>query len=149
MSIWRYNFQISEEYSNPRHFNLQKTVKNKGKLDDISLRLETSPRKSLRRLAQQNGVSVGSAWTVSKLLHVLPYKITIVPEIKPRDYEKRVVFCNSFINILHDGLIDPKLTFSQMRLILIFHNMVTHKTTGTGVVKILMLYFSFRFTTKK
>jgi hypothetical protein len=58
------------------------------KLDDIGHRLENSSRKSLRRLAQQSGVSVGSAWTAR------PYKITVVPEIKPMDYEKRVRFCN-------------------------------------------------------
>jgi hypothetical protein len=48
---------------------------------------------------------------VTKLLHIPPYKITVVPEIKPVDYEKRVRFCNWFINRVHDGLIVPKLTF--------------------------------------
>jgi hypothetical protein len=71
------------------------------KLDDIGHRVENSPRKSLRRLAQQRGVSVGSAWTATKLLHIRPYKITVVPEIK-------------------------------------LWIMLTHKTTGNGVVKILM-----------
>ncbi|PNF15704.1 hypothetical protein B7P43_G12455 [Cryptotermes secundus] len=81
------------------------------KLDDIGHRLENSPRKSLRRLAQQSGVSLGSAWTATKLLHIRPYKFTVVHEIKPVDYEKRVRFCNWFINHVHDGLLDPKLTF--------------------------------------
>jgi hypothetical protein len=45
------------------------------KLDEIGLRLENSPKKSLRRLAQQSGVSVGSAWKATKLLHIRPYKI--------------------------------------------------------------------------
>jgi hypothetical protein len=58
------------------------------KLDDISCQLENSPRKSLRRLALQRGVSVGSAWTATKLLHIRPYKIIFVPEIKSVDYEK-------------------------------------------------------------
>jgi hypothetical protein len=43
------------------------------KLDDGHW-LENSPRKSLRWLAQQSGVSVGSAWTATKLLHIHPYK---------------------------------------------------------------------------
>jgi hypothetical protein len=34
-----------------------------------------------------------------------------VPEIKHVDYEKRARFCNWFINHVHDGLLDPKLTF--------------------------------------
>jgi hypothetical protein len=36
------------------------------KLGDIVRRLENSPRKSLRRLALQGDVSVGSAWTATK-----------------------------------------------------------------------------------
>jgi hypothetical protein len=57
------------------------------KLDDIDHRLGNS-RKSLRRLARQSGTSVGSAWTPTKLLHIRPYKITVVPEIKLVDHEK-------------------------------------------------------------
>jgi hypothetical protein len=39
------------------------------------------------------------------------YKITIVPEITLVDYEKRMRFCNWCISHVHDGLLDPKLTF--------------------------------------
>jgi hypothetical protein len=39
----------------------------------------------LWQLSQQSGVSVGSAWTATKLLHIRPYEITVVPEIKPVD----------------------------------------------------------------
>jgi hypothetical protein len=84
------------------------------------------------------GVSVGSVWTTTKLLHIRPYKITLVPEILPVDYEKRVRFCNWFINHVHEELLDPKLTFLHMRLILISLDMLTTKTTGTGVLKIIM-----------
>jgi uncharacterized membrane protein YczE len=40
---------------------LKSSVLIEGKLDDISHRLENSPRKSLQQIAQQSGVSVGSA----------------------------------------------------------------------------------------
>jgi hypothetical protein len=43
-------------------------------------------------------------------LHIRPYKIT-VPEIKRIHYEKRVRFCIWFIKRLHEGLLDPNLTF--------------------------------------
>jgi hypothetical protein len=33
-------------------------------------------------------VSVGSAWKATELLHIQPYKITLVPEITPVNYEK-------------------------------------------------------------
>jgi hypothetical protein len=47
-------------------------------LHDIGHRRDNSPRKTLRRLAQQADVSVGSAWKETKLLHIHPYKITVV-----------------------------------------------------------------------
>jgi hypothetical protein len=46
------------------------------------------------RIALQRGVSVGSALTATRLLHIRPYKITVLPEINPVDYEKRVGFFN-------------------------------------------------------
>jgi hypothetical protein len=44
-------------------------------VDDISHRLENSPPKSLRRLARKNGVSLGSAWTATKCLHIFGIKL--------------------------------------------------------------------------
>jgi hypothetical protein len=67
----------------------RKRVLTEKKRDDIGHRLENSPRKSLRRLARQNGVPVGSAWRTTTFLHIRPYTITIVPEIKPVDYKKK------------------------------------------------------------
>jgi hypothetical protein len=45
------------------------------KPDDTGSRLENS-QKSLRQLALQSGISVGSEWTATKLLHIRPHKIT-------------------------------------------------------------------------
>jgi hypothetical protein len=36
--------------------------------------------------------SVGSVRTATKLLHIRPYKITVVPEIKPVEFEKKSHF---------------------------------------------------------
>jgi hypothetical protein len=44
-------------------------------------------------------------------LHIRPYEITVFPEIKHVVYEKTMRFCNWFINHVHEGVIDPKLTF--------------------------------------
>jgi hypothetical protein len=68
------------------------------------------------------------------LLHILPYKITVVPEIKPVYYEKRVIFCNWVFSQVHDGHLDTKLTLFTDET----NFNLSHKTTGTGVVKILM-----------
>jgi hypothetical protein len=44
-------------------------------------------------------------------LHIRSYKIAVVPEIKPVDYEERVRFCDWFINHILDGLLFPELIF--------------------------------------
>jgi hypothetical protein len=49
---------------------------------DIEARLQISPRKSLRRLAQETGFSLGFALTAIKLVKFRPYKITVVHELK-------------------------------------------------------------------
>jgi hypothetical protein len=51
------------------------------KVRDIEERLQISPRKSLRRLAQETGFSLGSAFTATKLIKFRPYKITVVHEL--------------------------------------------------------------------
>jgi hypothetical protein len=74
-------------------------------LYDIGHRLKNSSRIFLRQLAQKSTFSLDSAWTATKLLHIHLNKITVAPEIKTVDYEKRVRFCNWFINHMHDGLL--------------------------------------------
>jgi hypothetical protein len=77
-------------------------------------------------------------WTATKLLQIHPYKITVAPEIKHADYEKRVRFYNWFISHVDDGLFDPKLTFFTDEANLISWDMSTHKTKGTEISKILI-----------
>jgi len=48
------------------------------KLDEIGARLEHTPWKSLRHLAQETGVSKSSARTATKLLKLKPFKETVV-----------------------------------------------------------------------
>jgi hypothetical protein len=47
------------------------------KLDDIGTRLEHTPRKSLKRLAQEAGGSKSRARRSTKLLKFIPYKTII------------------------------------------------------------------------
>jgi hypothetical protein len=48
------------------------------KLDDIGARLEHIPRKSLKCLAQETGVSKSSARIASQLLKLIPYKTAVI-----------------------------------------------------------------------
>jgi hypothetical protein len=48
------------------------------KLDDTGTRLEHTPRKSLKRLAQETGVSKSSARRATQLLELRTHKKTVV-----------------------------------------------------------------------
>jgi hypothetical protein len=59
------------------------------------------PKKSIRKLSQQVGVSYGTVHTALKrCLRLHPYKITAVHELKPGDSEKWVAYCRCFLEFL-------------------------------------------------
>jgi hypothetical protein len=64
-------------------FNRQETkhkrrVLAEEKLDDIEARFKHTPRKSLKRLAQETGVSESSARTKTQLLKLRSYTTTVI-----------------------------------------------------------------------
>jgi len=68
---------------------------------DISDRMLHSPKKSIRKLSQQVGVSYGTAHTaLKKSLSLYPYKIKAVHELKPGNSAKRVAYCKWFLDFL-------------------------------------------------
>jgi hypothetical protein len=49
----------------------------------------------IRQLSQQINLSVGKTHTMlHNNLHLYPYRITAVQELKPADYPRRLHFCN-------------------------------------------------------
>ncbi|CAH1366306.1 unnamed protein product [Tenebrio molitor] len=64
------------------------------------------PGTSIEHLSQQLGVSVGTCHTiVRKDLHLFPYRltsITTLQELRPGDSERRLEYCNWFLNNLND-----------------------------------------------
>ena len=76
----------------PRHGRPQ--VLDEVKLEQVSDMMLQSPKKSVRRLAQQTGLSIGSAHkALTKKLNLYPYKITVTQQLKETDYEKRIQYC--------------------------------------------------------
>jgi hypothetical protein len=75
------------------------------KVTDIEASITVSPRKSLRRLSQQSGVSLGSAYTaVRKEVHVYPYKARVVQELQPNDHVRRTQYCQWYMeHVTPDG----------------------------------------------
>lgn len=71
------------------------------KLLDISDRMLQSPTKSLRKLGQQTNISVATAHkAVKQHLCLYPYKVTVVHELKPADYVKRINYCEWFLRMI-------------------------------------------------
>jgi hypothetical protein len=94
-----------------KKYTRQNAVLTEETFDETEARLEHSPRKSLARLAQQAQVSKTTAWRATTNLHLRPYKITQVHAIEEWDYGRRTHFLNWFLKAIHDGVLDPKLTF--------------------------------------
>jgi hypothetical protein len=72
------------------------------KVRDIEARLQIRRRESLGRLAQETVVSLGSAFTPTKLIKFRLYKITVVLEVKQPDYATRIHICNWLLLNVHD-----------------------------------------------
>jgi hypothetical protein len=81
-------------------------------LNGIGARLENTPQKSLRRLAQETGISKSSTAKLIRMLKLLPCKAILVHALQPRDPDSRINLCNWFLQSVHNGEVDPYLTFS-------------------------------------
>jgi transcriptional antiterminator len=81
------------------------------KLDEIGATLEHTPRKSLKHLAQETGVSKSSVRTATQLLKLRPYKTSVIHALQQRDTAGRVHFCSWFLQSVVKCEIDPHLTF--------------------------------------
>jgi hypothetical protein len=118
----------------------KKTVLTYEKLEDFLTRLQIRPRKSLRRLSQETGVSVGSDFKAAKLIKFRPYGVGVVHEFEPIDASQRSRFCNWMMKNMYDGLVDPNLLF-------INDEAYFHKTHEFGVTKFLTQFTRFRYMT--
>jgi hypothetical protein len=80
------------------------------KLDEIGARDESTPRKSLKFLVQETGVSKSNARRATQLLKLRPYKATAIHVLQPRDPTSRVHFCSLFLQSVVKGEIHRQLT---------------------------------------
>jgi hypothetical protein len=74
------------------------------KSEDAGARLEHTPRKSLKRLAQETRVSKSNASRVTQLLKLRAYKTTLI-----RDPANRVHLCIWFLQPAVEGEIGPQM----------------------------------------
>ena len=69
-------------------------------LQNVTNKLQRSPRKSLRRLSHETRISLTSTHRAVHQLKFFPYKVHVVHELKPQYSEKRVLFCRWFENFI-------------------------------------------------
>ncbi|KAJ4434323.1 hypothetical protein ANN_22880 [Periplaneta americana] len=83
-------------FLNKKHVQ-QRRVLTEEKLDEVGTRLEQSPRKSLRHLAQEVNISKTSAFMATKLLELKPYRVTVVRALQPQDPDAMKGFLTSLL----------------------------------------------------
>jgi hypothetical protein len=99
--------------------------------------MEQNPRASLLRLSAQSGVPLSTCQKiVNKKLNLHPHKVSLVQELKPADYSRRVAYYNWFLNNMNDKFWNCH-SF-QTRHGFIFQGTLIHRTVEFGVQKILM-----------
>jgi hypothetical protein len=84
-----------------------------GKLADIRARLETSPSRSLKRLAQETSVSITFERRATKVLQLRRCKTRVVHALKEHDPLAKILlhFSNWFLHSVKDGEVYPELVF--------------------------------------
>lgn len=76
-------------------------------IENIRTRIVHSPKKSLRRLSAETGVSLGTCHNVvRKTLKFFPYRVTVMHELLPADYQKRIQYCNWFQQHMTDNMLN-------------------------------------------
>jgi hypothetical protein len=64
-------------------------------VEDLRERVEETPQISVARLSQQSGVPRSTCHKIIKnRLQLHPYKISVIQELQPADYQSRVEYCN-------------------------------------------------------
>jgi hypothetical protein len=76
---------------------------------EVADRLQASPRKSLRTLSQEIGVSKSTCQRAAKKAGLHAYWFTVVHELKEPDHEKRKVYCRWFQTLIADTWVYPKV----------------------------------------
>lgn len=69
-------------------------------IDNVQTRLLNSPKKSLRRLSQETGISYGTCQRAAKKAGLRPYRVHMMQALKEADHEERRRYCQWFQDVL-------------------------------------------------
>ncbi|KAJ3651960.1 hypothetical protein Zmor_017964 [Zophobas morio] len=83
-------------------------------VEDLRTRMEESLKKSLSKLSLQSGVPYSTCQKIVKeKLHMHPYTISLVQELQPADFPRRVQYCRWFQANMDDKRILDLSLFSD------------------------------------
>ena len=71
-----------------------RTARNGENREELERSLEENPSVSTRRRSQQMGISRPSLQSTLHEMNMFPYKIQLVQQLHPQDYEKKIRICN-------------------------------------------------------
>jgi hypothetical protein len=81
-TLWHFFLTLLDRFKN-HIFYERKRIK---KLEKVEQRIAETPNKSIRRLTQETNLSFGTVQLILKKgLHLFPYRVSVVHEIKPID----------------------------------------------------------------
>jgi hypothetical protein len=107
-------------------------------VNDVVNRLLASPRKSLRRLSQEIGLSRSMCQRAAKKAGLHAYQFTIVQELKEQDYDRRMTYCRWLQRFIHEnqGILD--YTWFSDKVWFHLSGYMNSQNTVCGVVKTRM-----------
>ena len=96
-------FQETGSESNKKH-ERTRTVLSTDLLTSIQNDLNQNPNLYLTRIAANNNIALGSAYTgVRKTLKLYPYKVQVLEQLITSDFSKRVNYCQWFLRAINDN----------------------------------------------
>lgn len=103
---------------------------------DVLLSVEETPNSTTRQLAQEFNVSKSTIGNIFRKTKYHPYKIRLVHELSEDDFDRRVQFCEQVIPCVRMTRFLSEISYSQMKLRLLYVGLLTDKTLDTGHAKI-------------
>ena len=85
-----------------------RTARTEGKTEQIRESIEENPGTSIRKRSTQLGMSQSSLQWISRNFKLFPYRVQLVQQLKPQDYEQRLQYA---IRIQELSRNDPNFTY--------------------------------------
>ncbi len=79
--------------------NRTRTVLTPEKEEEIGAAFSDTPHSSIRKVARRTATSIKSTHCATRLLKLYPYRVSVLYEVNPADYPKRIKFCKWLLHL--------------------------------------------------